>query len=101
MTPVFTKRVNDNIVFTFDFSYRMIFSTIESAVVTAVMDRGTKDPNPQDTVFGEPVIEGKKVMQRIRGGREGAIYRYTCTATDTNGERWSDQILIWTKVRIV
>lgn len=96
---VHSKYSGDTITFTFDFTG--VVDGIGSATVTAVHDRGTPDAGAGSLILGNPLIDGARVRQRITGGLDGALYVLTCTALGTDGERLSDQALLWVRSRDV
>lgn len=63
----------------FDFSREM--SSITSATVTVVTQRGTDDA-PADVLDGTPQVSGTTVLQRIKGGLHKCTYKFRCEATD-------------------
>lgn len=57
-----------------------------------VTDKATEADVSETMVSDVSVFESKKVIYKIKGGSSGKVYRVTIRATDSNGQKWEDQI---------
>lgn len=57
---------------------------IASVAVTSTLANGT-DPTPAALLDGAASIANDKVLQRVVGGVDGALYQLRCLATDASG----------------
>ena len=70
----------------FDFSRGLdAEETLLTASVVATVYSGI-DSNPAAIRSGAPVINGNKVEQMMKGGREGCVYELLCTVTTSLGQ---------------
>jgi hypothetical protein len=71
----------------FDFSDEAASAaSLVSASATATWAGGTYDPNPAAVLAGSASIDDFTVLQAFTGGQQGAVYKITVTATDSNAE---------------
>ena len=64
-------------------------NTISTATIAVTIETGTAAANTL-VLVGSPTIVGKTVLQRISQGVAGNTYLLTLTATESNGEIYSE-----------
>lgn len=79
-----SKQVADSIVVNFPFQNQMQFGEVVTGAVVTIVPWSGDDPNPTTMLVGTPDHTtglGLYVLQGVKNGISGVIYRLVCTVT--------------------
>lgn len=80
--PTLEKQPSESLVYSMNFTSRLDATATVATIVSVVETPVTVPPL---ILVGGAVISGKKVNQRISGGKDGSSYIITVVITDSDG----------------